>query len=179
MFGFFKKFAEAAENRAIDDAVLRLAANQGVPKAQYDLGECYATGQGVQRDYAEAVKWVRKAAEQNYVLAQFRLGVCYYNGQGVAKDFVEAIKWYRKAAEQGNVNAYCCLGYCYDQGEGVTKDFVEAAKWLNLASDQGDALAKKNLSFIERKMTREQIAEAKRLVREFQPHKESASGNPK
>src|SRR5260221_11485102 len=98
MFGFLKRFAEAAENRAIDDAVLRIAANQGVAKAQYALGECYVTGQGVRRDYAEAVKWVRKAAELNYALAQLRLGICYYNGEGVAVDYSEAVKWHRKAA---------------------------------------------------------------------------------
>ena len=30
----------------------------------------YYNGQGVQRDYAEAAKWVRKAAEQGYAPAQ-------------------------------------------------------------------------------------------------------------
>jgi TPR repeat protein len=59
----------------------------------------------------------------------------------------------------------------------VSKDLVEAAKWLNLASAQGHAPAKRNLSKLEQRMTQEQIAEAHRLAREFQPHKESTSGN--
>ncbi len=45
--------------------------------AQYNLGICYANGQGVTKDEAEAVKWYRKAAEQNHAMAQYNLGVCY------------------------------------------------------------------------------------------------------
>ena len=47
------------------------------PEAQYNLGVCYAKGQGVAKDEVEAVKWYRKAAEQNYAEAQYDLGYCY------------------------------------------------------------------------------------------------------
>ena len=39
-------------------------ADGGNPKAQFNLGVAYYTGQGVPQDYTEAVKWYRKAAEQ-------------------------------------------------------------------------------------------------------------------
>ena len=39
-------------------------------------------GQGVQKDYKEAVKWYRKAAEQGYAKAQFNLGFMYYKVKG-------------------------------------------------------------------------------------------------
>jgi TPR repeat protein len=48
---------------------------------QANLGSSYATGQGVAKDYAEAVNWFRKAAEQNDAKAQSNLGGC-----GVASD---------------------------------------------------------------------------------------------
>src|SRR5437762_135726 len=83
----------------------RKAAEQNDARAQFNLGVCYANGQGVMKDEAEAVKWYRKAAEQNYVPAQFNLGVCYDNGQGVTKDEVEAVKWYRRAGEQNYTQA--------------------------------------------------------------------------
>ena len=57
-------------------------------------------GEGVAKDYAEAVKWYRKAADQDCVAAQYHLGVAYDHGWGVANDDVEAVKWYRKAAQQ-------------------------------------------------------------------------------
>jgi uncharacterized protein len=41
----------------------------------------YATGEGVPKDDAEAVKWFRKAAEQGHAKAQFNLGAMYDNGQ--------------------------------------------------------------------------------------------------
>ena len=55
----------------------RKAAEQNDAEAQYNLGVCYANGQGVAKDEVEAVKWYRKAAEQNYAAAQYNLGVCY------------------------------------------------------------------------------------------------------
>ena len=46
----------------------RKAAEQNLAKAQYNLGVCYAHGEGVVKDQVEAVKWYRKAAEQNLAL---------------------------------------------------------------------------------------------------------------
>src|SRR6516162_3219738 len=70
-----------------------------ISPAQYDLGLCYYNGQGVRKDYGEALKWFHKAAEQNFAPAQFILGTCSDKGEGVPKDNVEAVKFYRKAAE--------------------------------------------------------------------------------
>jgi hypothetical protein len=41
-------------------------------------------GNGVTRDYAQAVEWFRKAAEQGDAMVQYNLGVCYENGNGVS-----------------------------------------------------------------------------------------------
>ena len=53
----------------------RKAAEQGNAAAQYELGDMYYWGQGVPRDYTEAMKWYRKAAEQGFAAAQYELGV--------------------------------------------------------------------------------------------------------
>ena len=129
------------------------------------------------QDYAEAVKWYRKAAGQGHAEAQSCLGFCYAKGQGTPKDYTEAAKWFRKAAEQGQADDQCNLGQSYEFGLGVPKDYVQAYKWYNLASAQGHKPAKKNLPFVESLMTPNQFAEAQRLSREFQPRKESLSGN--
>ena len=76
------------------------SAEQGDPKAQYELGLMYAKGDGVPEDYQEAVKWYRKAAEQGQASAQSKLGGMYYLGQGVPTDYKEAAKWFQLAAEQ-------------------------------------------------------------------------------
>src|SRR2546430_13231740 len=68
---------------------MRAAADQNDPAAQCYLAICYQTGQGVQQDYAEAVKWFRRAAEQNDSAAQCYLGFCYQTGSGVPKSSVK------------------------------------------------------------------------------------------
>ena len=52
------------------------AAEQNYAPAQFNLGYCYANGQGVRKDKVEAAEWYRKAAEQNYTPAQSNLGWC-------------------------------------------------------------------------------------------------------
>ena len=118
-------------------ADVRIRANMGDARAQYNLGLRYDNGQGVSQDYTEAVKWYRKAADQGHARAQYNLGLCYDNGQGVSQDYTEAVKWYRKAADQGNVDAQYNLGYCYYNGQGVSQDYAEAVKWYRKAADQG------------------------------------------
>ena len=57
-----------ASAQSADD--YRVEAEQGNAEAQYNLGYCYVFGEGVDQDYAEAVKWYRKAAEQGHAKAQ-------------------------------------------------------------------------------------------------------------
>jgi len=120
-------------------ADLRTKAKNGDAKAQYALGVCYADGQGVTKDYEEAVKWWRKAAEQNNANAQLCIGGGYYGGLGVTKDYEEAVKWYRKAAEQNDAGAQLALALCYAYGSGVNQDYDMTIHWLNLAIDNKDS----------------------------------------
>ena len=114
---------------------------------------------------------LRAKAESGDAHAQYNLGLCYANGTGVPKDEVEAVKWYRKAAEQNDADAQYNLGVCYHNGTGVPKDDVQGYMWFLLAGAQGNENAKKNIEIMEREMTREQIAEGRKLAREFEPRK--------
>jgi TPR repeat protein len=44
----------------------RLAALQGLPKAQHNIGMLYHNGWGVPKDRVEAVAWYLKAADLGY-----------------------------------------------------------------------------------------------------------------
>ena len=79
----------------------RLAAEQGLAEAQFNLGVGYAIGDGVPEDDTEAVRWYRLAAEQGYALAQFGLGFMYTKGEGVIKDAVMAHMWFNLAGANG------------------------------------------------------------------------------
>jgi TPR repeat protein len=65
---------------------IKAKAERGNARAQYNLGLCYKNGEGVEKDYVEAVKWFRKAAEQGHAGSQFMLGARYYYGEGVEKN---------------------------------------------------------------------------------------------
>ena len=55
----------------------------------------------------------------------------------------------------------------YANGEGVPEDYVEAYMWWDLAVAQGEEGAKKNKGILSARMTKEQIAAAQELSREW------------
>jgi TPR repeat protein len=115
----------------------------------------------------EQIKEWRQQADQGDAVAQFNLGLIYANGYGVPEDDVEAVKWYRKAAEQGQARAQSNLGVMYLSGEGVPEDCVVAYMWCNLAAAQGYEGARSKKVMASIKMTKEQIAEAQKLSRDW------------
>jgi uncharacterized protein len=128
---------------------IRRSAEQGDAIAQGKLGLMYEEGQGIPKDYTEAVRWYRRAAEQGDAIAQTKLGLMYEEGKGVPKDYAEAVRWYRRAAEQGDATAEFNLGLIYENGKGVSRrDYVEAVRWYRKAAEQGIAQAETNLGLI-------------------------------
>jgi TPR repeat protein len=122
--------------------------------------EAYGRG-----DYAAALDEWRLLAERGNTLAQLNIGYMYHYGRGVPQDYPEAVKWYRRAAEQGYALAQYNLGIMYYQGRGVVKNYVQAHMWFNLASTSGIVEnAGSNRDTLEKKMTPDQIAEARNLA---------------
>ena len=80
----------------------RLAAEQGLADAQYNLGVTYHKGDGVPQNDKTAVRWWKLAAEQGNTSAQNNLGSMYALGKGVIKDFVYAHMWLNVAAMNGD-----------------------------------------------------------------------------
>jgi hypothetical protein len=130
---------------AKDVTASRLRAEQGDARAEANLGNMYAHGQGVPQDYAEALRWYRKAAEQGDAKAENGIALMYSQGQGVPQDYAEALRWYRKAVDQGYAKAQYNLGNMYYYGRGVPQDRAEAERWYHKAADQGDEYAQRAL----------------------------------
>ncbi len=126
------------------DALIAAAKN-GNAVAQSCLGGMYDEGEGVAKNYTEAVKWYRLAAAQGEARGQCNLGIMYAEGKGVPKDYIEGAKWIRLAAEQGKARSQANLGVLYLNGFGVPKNQAEAVKWYRLAVEQGDASGQCNL----------------------------------
>ena len=104
---------------------LEKAAKENDARAQYETGNAYLSGSGIERDPEEASEWYMKAMAQNHAeatekfysfyskalekrakggdaRAQFETGNGYYNGNIVSKDNNTAAKWYMKAMLQGH-----------------------------------------------------------------------------
>ena len=69
-----------------------------------DLGYMYYSGEGVVKDFGEAVRLYTLATDQGQIDAQTSLGYMYYSGEGVAQDLREAARLFRLAADQGNAS---------------------------------------------------------------------------
>ena len=150
-------------------------AAQGNADAQNMMGYMYRFGQGVPQDFELARQWYRRAADNGNEQAQNNLGALYRYGLGVKQDFQEAFRWFHRAAEQGNGGGQNHVGLMYYKGEGVPQDFVQAYKWAWLAANQGLDQAIQALDILEQDMTPDQIAEAKRLAREWRPKGEEVA----
>ena len=84
---------------------LILLAEQSNAVAQYNLGSMYYKGEGIPKDYKEALKWFKLSAGQENPDAQYNLGVMYDEGVGIPKDLVLAYKWFNLASAQGHETA--------------------------------------------------------------------------
>jgi len=126
---------QASKQKVIAD--LKEMADAGDVKSQVQIGLAYLTGDGVHKDDAEGVKWLRKAADQDNPVAERFLAEMYFKGRGVPADNAEAARWLRMAAEQGDAQSQHNLAVLYIQGLGVPKNKKEAAGWMRKSAEQG------------------------------------------
>lgn len=134
------------------------------------MGLKYATAAGTVRDDARAATWYRKAAEQNHGLAQLNLGQMFASGQGVNRDAAQSLFWFRRAAHLGIAGAQFNLGRVCQRAsmDGSAADApearIEAYMWYELAAAQNYSAAVGASAQLTTKMTRDEVAEARRRV---------------
>jgi len=87
----------------------------GCPMAQINLGVCYRTGEGVEKDLMKACKYFQRSADQDSALGQCHIGYMYEFGYGVTKDLTEAIRLYKMAATKKHQ-------YALDRLKEIDKD---------------------------------------------------------
>ena len=77
----------------------RMAAERGFAGAQNNLGWAYYKGNGVPKNYSEAIYWLTRAAEQGEPFAYGSLGAMRFYGHGFRRDDVETYKWLKLAID--------------------------------------------------------------------------------
>ena len=71
-------------------------------RQQFNLGNMYETGNGIDKNEEMAFKWYTLSAEQGNEQAQVNLAEMYAEGRGIPQNNIEAIRLYTLAAKQGN-----------------------------------------------------------------------------
>ena len=89
-------------------------------------------------------------------------------------DYATALRLWRPLAEEGDAFAQYNLGLIYAAGLGVPRDDVRAHMWFSLAaphfsSGAGHDAVVNNRGVVAKRMSPAQIAEARKLAREWRP----------
>ncbi len=121
----------------------RKAADQNHYLAQFNLGQMFVYGHGVERDDATATLWIRRSADGGDAGAQFNMGDgCY------------------RESMNPTVN-------------NAAESRIEAYKWDRLAADQGYGASQNSCDTVTLRMTREEVAEGIQRASAFAASRES------
>ena len=123
------------------------ACDDGLPQGCGALGLMYATGEGVEQDYAKAAQLMQQGCDNGDFVSCGAWGELYEKGQGVEQSYAQAAKLYEKACDDGNGDASACynLGLYYFNGQGVRHNYTKAAQLWQQACDNDLAMACFNL----------------------------------
>ncbi|HUD94101.1 SPOR domain-containing protein [Sphingobium sp.] len=130
----------------------RPLADAGDPDAQFNMGQAYKLGRGVQADMKVAIDWYRKAATQGHMRAEDNLGLLMFQ-QG---DRAAAIPYLQRAAMRGEPRAQYIVGTALFNGDLVDKDWVRAYALMTRASASGLSQASTSLAQMDKYIPEDQ-----------------------
>jgi TPR repeat protein len=130
----------------------------------FNLGNLYSFGLGVDQDYARAFEYYLSSAKGGNLLAAQILGDFYRDGLGTTQDYEQAIKWYAKVAvvEVDELQEVEILNNCtdhiskaqyqlallYKEGLGVVRNSTKTIEWFTRAALNGHKEAKIELELL-------------------------------
>jgi TPR repeat protein len=115
----------------------QLAAEQGVPEAQFQYALMLIDGRFVPKDAKGAYALMQAAAEAGNALAQFNFAQLLIQREPGTSGMNKAVAYYQRAADAGLADAQYAMSQVYANGAGGKKrDEVEARRWLTLAARQ-------------------------------------------
>lgn len=108
-------------------------ASAGDADAQFNMGQAYRLGRGVEQNTRQAEVYYAKAAAQGHVKAADNLGLLLFQN-GRRED---AMPYVFDAAQRGDPRAQYLLGVAHFNGDLVERDWVRAYALLTLANSAG------------------------------------------
>lgn len=143
--GTIFKEGKAKDSGAVDaDSVLSFkyfvsAAKFGMVPAMYDVGNCYAYGDGVEKNDGNAAAYYEGAAAQGHPHSKFTIATWHYQGRHYSKDTKKSFEMYLELAEKNNHNlAQHNLACQYLTGNGTDQNLDQALAWFEKAASKGN-----------------------------------------
>ncbi len=107
---------DVPRNDAAALSLYRLAAQNKLPIANYNVGVFYEQGRTVDRDLTKAFGFFQEAAQAGVALAMQKVGLYYSNGAGTVKDPVAAAGWFARSAAAGLPEGHFYYGMVTEAG---------------------------------------------------------------
>ena len=136
---------------------------------EYNLSEMFSNGSDRPNNHISAIMWTRYAAEHGDAVSEEALALNYGAQGSFPNDVVEAFHWHKKAALQGIEDAQVNLASAYWNAQGTPESLVLAYEWEDIAASQGDDTAAYSCAEIAKKLTPQQLIQAKTLADNFKP----------
>lgn len=135
--------------KASDIQALTAAANAGDIAAQLKLAYCFrdGEGEGVKKDYAEAMRWAHLAADAGSADAMDFVGWMFFQGDGVRQNATIAFGYFKAAASESPQAAFN-LGQCYFAAQGVEQNIPKALAAWESAAERGHERAASTASMV-------------------------------
>lgn len=152
----------------------RPLAQAGDADAQFNMGQAYKLGRGVQSDLNAALDWYRKAAAQGHLRAEDNLGLILFQ-QG---DRAGAMPYLQRSAARGEPRAQYIVATALFNGDMIGKDWVRAYALMTRAAASGLPQATTSLQQMDKYVPEDQrkqgLALAANLEQQQQQRKDSA-----
>lgn len=136
-----KRYADA-------EKYLNRAAREGEARAQFELGQMYATGLGVKRNPRQGYELLRAAADQGMEEACLMVADSLRDGTGTKKDIPQAVQFYRVLLAMDNPQAAPALVALYRNDRDLAVADPAAARLLTPLAGTGDVEAQRVLAHV-------------------------------
>ncbi len=106
--------AKSEEQRHTALGAVRVFAEGGMARAQYEMGRLHEHGRlGVAKDLKAAAEWYRQAAEGGDADGMEYYAYALHHGYGVSRDVTKSVAWREKAIDKGQMEARNNLAWVY------------------------------------------------------------------
>ncbi len=161
---------EGSEGKESFDQVLAKA-EAGDRAAMFEVAEMLYTGDQIQENQKEGLRWFRESAKAEYVPAMLRLMRFYEEGELVKKNLTLSMSWAKKAAATGEDEGQFALAKTYIYGQPGMQDTDKGIGILAEMAQKGNKEAEEQLLGVHQK-----IQEAKERFRAGVRNPSTASG---